>query len=158
MGCVGAACLAKLGHKVIGVDVNGNKVRLINEGKPTIIEEGIAELCAEAREKGLMSATIDVREAVHQTDVSFKSGTDDGRPMTMQQGAFAYCYIICDLTDSMRRICTREHLWPTYDNLGYTGYHEQLKIYFEVISYDQLLQSAVERNEVLFDKLGLPHD
>lgn len=84
--------------------------------------------------------------------------TDEGRPMTMQQGAFAYCYIICDLTESMRRICTREHLWPTYDNLGYTGYHEQLKIYFEVISYDQLLQSAEERNEVLFDKLGLPHD
>ncbi len=71
VGCVGAACLAKLGHRVVGVDVNENKVRLINEGKPTIIEEGIAELCAEAHEKGLMSATIDVREAVHGTDVSF---------------------------------------------------------------------------------------
>lgn len=71
VGCVGAACLAKLGHTVIGVDVNENKVRLINEGKPTIIEEGIAELCAEAHSKGLMSATMDVREAVHGTDVSF---------------------------------------------------------------------------------------
>ena len=71
VGCVGAACLAKLGHRVIGVDVNENKVRLINEGKPTIIEEGIAELCAEAHSKGLMSATMDVREAVHATDVSF---------------------------------------------------------------------------------------
>ena len=71
VGCVGAACLAKLGHNVIGVDVNENKVRLINEGKPTIIEEGIAELCAEAHSKGLMSATMDVREAVHATDVSF---------------------------------------------------------------------------------------
>ena len=71
VGCVGAACLAKLGHRVVGVDVNENKVRLINEGKPTIIEEGIAELCAEAHEKGLMSATTDVREAVHGTDVSF---------------------------------------------------------------------------------------
>ena len=71
VGCVGAACLAKLGHKVIGVDVNENKVRLINEGKPTIIEDGIAELCAEAHGKGLMSATMDVREAVHATDVSF---------------------------------------------------------------------------------------
>ncbi len=71
VGCVGAACLAKLGHTVIGVDVNKNKVRLINEGKPTIIEEGIAELCAEAHTKGLMSATMDVREAVHATDVSF---------------------------------------------------------------------------------------
>ena len=71
VGCVGAACLAKLGHRVVGVDVNENKVRLINEGKPTIIEEGIAELCAEAHAKGLMSATMDVHEAVHATDVSF---------------------------------------------------------------------------------------
>ena len=71
VGCVGAACLAKLGHRVVGVDVNENKVRLINEGKPTIIEEGIAELCAEAHAKGLVSATMDVREAVHGTDVSF---------------------------------------------------------------------------------------
>ena len=71
VGCVGAACLAKLGHRVVGVDVNENKVRLINEGKPTIIEEGIAELCAEAHAKGLMSAMMDVREAVHATDVSF---------------------------------------------------------------------------------------
>ena len=71
VGCVGAACLAKLGHTVIGVDVNENKVRLINEGKPTIIEEGIAELCAEAHEKGLMSATMDVSEAVRATNVSF---------------------------------------------------------------------------------------
>ena len=71
VGCVGAACLAKLGHRVVGVDVNETKVRLINEGKPTIIEEGIAELCTEAHAKGLMSATMNVREAVHATDVSF---------------------------------------------------------------------------------------
>ena len=71
VGCVGAACLAKLGHTVIGVDVNENKVRLINEGKPTIIEDGIAELCAEANAAGRMSATTDVHEAVHKTDVSF---------------------------------------------------------------------------------------
>ena len=71
VGCVGAACLAKLGHEVIGVDVNENKVNLMNQGKPTIIEEGIAELCAEAHAAGRMRATTDVREAVHQTDVSF---------------------------------------------------------------------------------------
>ena len=71
VGCVGAACLAKLGHQVIGVDVNENKVNLMNQGKPTIIEEGIAELCAEAHEKGLMRATMDVKEAVMNTEVSF---------------------------------------------------------------------------------------
>ena len=71
VGCVGAACLAKLGHNVIGVDVNENKVRLINEGKPTIIEEGIAELCQEAHDAGRMSATVDAKDAVLKSDVSF---------------------------------------------------------------------------------------
>lgn len=71
VGCVGAACLAKLGHNVIGVDVNENKVRLMNEGKPTIIEEGIAELCQEAHDKGLMSATTVAAEAIAKTEISF---------------------------------------------------------------------------------------
>ena len=71
VGCVGAACLAKLGHKVIGVDVNENKVRLINEGKPTIIEDDIADLCKEAHESGLMEATTSAEVAVGETEVSF---------------------------------------------------------------------------------------
>lgn len=71
VGCVGAACLAKLGHSVVGVDVNENKVRLINEGKPTIIEEGIAELCEEAHHAGRMRATTSAAEAVAATDISF---------------------------------------------------------------------------------------
>ncbi len=71
VGCVGAACLAKLGHKVVGVDVNENKVRLMNEGKPTIIEEGIAELCQEAHDKGMLSATTVAAEGIANTEVSF---------------------------------------------------------------------------------------
>lgn len=71
VGCVGAACLAKLGHNVIGVDVNENKVNLMNAGKPTIIEAGIAELCAEAHEAGRITATTSVEEAVLGSTVSF---------------------------------------------------------------------------------------
>ena len=71
VGCVGAACLAKLGHNVIGVDVNENKVNLMKAGKPTIIEAGIAELCAEAHEEGRMTATTSVEKAVLGSTVSF---------------------------------------------------------------------------------------
>lgn len=71
VGCVGAACCAKLGHHVIGNDVSENKVRLINEGRPTIIEAEIDELVKEAHEKGLLEATMDYHYAVHNSEISF---------------------------------------------------------------------------------------
>lgn len=71
VGCVGAACLAKLGHHVIGNDVSENKVNLLNQGKPTIIEAEIGELCKEAHEKGLLEATMDYHYAVHNSEISF---------------------------------------------------------------------------------------
>jgi len=52
VGCVSAACFAKQGHSVVGVDVSDAKVDLVNAGKPTILEEGIAELVAEMRAAG----------------------------------------------------------------------------------------------------------
>jgi GDP-mannose 6-dehydrogenase len=70
VGCVSAACLAKEGHTVIGVDVSETKVALINEGKSTIVEDGIRELVADMRASGRLSATTDVAAAVASTDVS----------------------------------------------------------------------------------------
>lgn len=70
VGCVSLGCLAKNGHKVIGVDVVPHKVDLINGGKPTIIEKDIDTIIAEEHRKGRVSATTDEVAAVKNTDVS----------------------------------------------------------------------------------------
>jgi GDP-mannose 6-dehydrogenase len=70
VGCVSAACFAREGFSVIGVDVSETKVDLINAGTATIVEQGIGELVAAMRASGRLRATRDVCEAVRNSTVS----------------------------------------------------------------------------------------
>jgi len=70
VGCVSAACFAREGHDVVGVDVSQTKVDLINSGKPTIVEEGIGELVATMVASGRLRATTDSRKAVLGSSIS----------------------------------------------------------------------------------------
>lgn len=71
VGCVSIGCLAEMGHKVIGVDVNETKVKLINTGKPTIVEKNIISLIKTGYNAKKISATTDFKNAVAESDVSF---------------------------------------------------------------------------------------
>lgn len=70
VGCVSAACLASLGFRVIGVDVNPDKVAALGRGLAPIVEERIGELTAEVVSAGMLTVTTDVRFAVAQSDAS----------------------------------------------------------------------------------------
>jgi len=70
VGCVGLGCLAELGHNVIGVDIDENKVNLINDGKATIVEKDIDELIKKNRDKNKIRATSNVEEAVLNSDAA----------------------------------------------------------------------------------------
>lgn len=70
VGTVSLGCLAKSGNKVIGVDIKKRKVDLINKGKSTILEPGLDELISSGVRKKNITATIDYKYAVNNTDIT----------------------------------------------------------------------------------------
>ncbi|HEV2801808.1 MAG TPA: nucleotide sugar dehydrogenase [Pyrinomonadaceae bacterium] len=70
VGCVSAACFAREGHEVVGVDVNQTKVEIINAGRSPIVEAGVGELIGEMVAEGRLRATTDTSEAIRRSDVS----------------------------------------------------------------------------------------
>lgn len=70
VGCVSLGCLAKNGHKVIGVDVNSFKVELINRGQPTILEKDVDHLIREGVNQGRISATACACQALQASELS----------------------------------------------------------------------------------------
>jgi GDP-mannose 6-dehydrogenase len=71
VGCVSAACFARAGHEVVGVDVNPAKVGMINEGQSPVVEPDVADVVADVVASGRLRATTDAAGAVRDTDISF---------------------------------------------------------------------------------------
>ncbi len=70
VGCVTAACLARDGHRIIGVDRNLRRVEMINAGKSPALEPFLDTLIAQGRQRGLLEATGDPEYALHESEIS----------------------------------------------------------------------------------------
>ena len=70
VGAVSLACLARDGHRVVGVDVDQAKLDLIAGGKTPVVEEGMVKLMADVAASGRVSVTRDARAAVMETEIS----------------------------------------------------------------------------------------
>lgn len=70
VGCVTAACLARDGHNVVGVDVNDEKVAMLNSGTSPIIEPGLADLIGRVVRQGRLKATTSADDGIADADVA----------------------------------------------------------------------------------------
>ncbi|MFF0727434.1 UDP-glucose dehydrogenase family protein [Streptomyces sp. NPDC004134] len=71
LGAVHAACMADIGHEVLGVDVDAGKVRALAEGRPPFFEPGLHEILARNVGSGRLRFTTSLREAGGFGDVHF---------------------------------------------------------------------------------------
>jgi GDP-mannose 6-dehydrogenase len=71
VGSVSAACFARLGHRVTGVDISLAKVEMLQSGQSPIIEAQMDELVAEGHRACSLHATKDTLTAVQESDISF---------------------------------------------------------------------------------------
>lgn len=70
VGTVSAACLARDGHEVVAVDVNQDKVDILNRGLSPIVEPSLNEGISSVVRSGRLRATTDPFQAISSTDIS----------------------------------------------------------------------------------------
>jgi len=79
VGLVTGACLAEMGNHVVCLDVNPDKIRVLNEGGIPIHEPGLDAVVARNRAAGRLQFTTDVDAAVaHGTLLFIAVGTPPG--------------------------------------------------------------------------------
>lgn len=63
LGAVHAACMAKLGHDVVGIDVDEHKINALSAAKAPFYEPGLEELLEEVQATGRLTFTTDMAAA-----------------------------------------------------------------------------------------------
>jgi len=71
VGLVSGTCLASLGHKVIGVDVDQKRVESLSRGEIPIYEPGLSELIRAETAQGRLSFSTDAIAAIRESQAIF---------------------------------------------------------------------------------------
>jgi hypothetical protein len=80
-----------------------------------------------------------------------------GRTIEAKYNTPFYCYIVADITPTLKFILDEESFTPTADGLGYFRFYDTIisKAYIEVMPFAKVINDAKQRNKILFDKLNL---
>ena len=71
LGAVHAACMAELGHEVLGVDTDSQKIAALREGRAPFFEPGLGEILVRAVGSGKLRFSTSLPEAAEFGDAHF---------------------------------------------------------------------------------------
>ncbi|MCH9630789.1 MAG: UDP-glucose 6-dehydrogenase TuaD [Chlamydiia bacterium] len=71
VGLVTGACFAEVGHNVICLDIDEEKIEQLNQGIVSIYEPGLQKLTKKNLDSGNLTFTTDYKKATSQTEIAF---------------------------------------------------------------------------------------
>ncbi len=79
----------------------------------------------------------------------------NGREIFVDDATRYYCYVICDLTTSIREYAENNNFTQLRGELGYYSYNRKLNAHTEIIAFDKIITDAKQRHKAFFEKLGI---
>ena len=80
---------------------------------------------------------------------------DNGRDIQVNESTKFNCFLICDITDSIKDDVVGRDFIKLEGNLGYYNYNKNLNAFVEVLAFDQLVNDVKKRHKAFFEKLGI---
>ena len=123
VGLVSGVGFASVGHDVSCVDIDKEKVEMINRGEPPIYEEGLEELLGVLVTSGKLKATTDTIAAVVDSEITFicvgtPSGDDGGQDLSYVEKASEDVAEALVKKDDYHVVCVKSTVTPgTTDGL-----------------------------------------
>ena len=101
LGATHAACMAELGHEVLGVDVDDNKISALRSGKVPFFEPGLPEVLERNIEAGRLDFSTDYEEAAAFGNLHFLGV---GTPQRRGSYAADMTYVKAVITDLVPKL------------------------------------------------------
>ena len=101
LGATHAACMAELGHEVLGVDVDENKISALKSGKVPFYEPGLPEVLERNIEAGRLDFSTDYEEAAAFGNLHFLGV---GTPQRRGSYAADMTYVKAVITDLVPKL------------------------------------------------------
>lgn len=157
VGSVTAACLASIGHRVVGIDSDAHKVECLNVGKAPFFEPGLGEIIEECAADGRLSACLKAEEALEEAEVALICvGTPSERNGNLGLDQLRrVCQGIADVTASREKplvVAIRSTVFPgTCDDVVIPIFAKCPQI--TVVSNPEFLREGIAVDDFLFPSL-----
>lgn len=126
-------------------ETTGSNVLIVEFKKPGRDDYSIGKAAHDPVQQ-VLDTVEHIRSTGHIIDIT-------GKTHDVKKGVKIQAYIIDDVLSSMKKLLKDRDFNKTWDETGYSKYHDTYEVFIEVLSYQKMIHDAKIRNATFFDLL-----